>query len=573
MSNLFESLSDTQKEVVFEREGKFVLRACPGSGKTYTVAARLAHKVSKWKKKYQGISTISFTNVAWQEIEKQIQLYFNFQRSIPYPHYLGTIDSFINRLIFLPFGHLVMKCNKRPILVGEPHGVWSGGDRYYDTLFDKITFNIKDELVVLPLYQRKVKADSLKDMRLKKNKIRLNKTGYATQADANYYALKILENYPNVSKAVVKRFPMLIVDEAQDTSDIQMRIIDNLIKNGLKDILLVGDPDQAIFEWNEAKPELFNKKYEEWYQNSLTLNENWRSSQNICDFTFNLSSLPEQSRAVNEDIKDHEFIPEIITYNETTIKETIDRFIETCREANIEISIENVAVLYRSKILFNEITGVRSFNLNNLPWAENDRFTRDFLLGKYLYDKGDFKKGFRHIELAVFKAKHKVLFCSKSDLEMWTNKIGFTRYRKLVYQLLVSLPLTNCLIGEWVNKTNEVFKSRKNGISLKIKKNKDQITFDEIFSFDNTELIEKNYKIGTIHSAKGETFSAVLLILRKKCKGNQYYKSLLKKYNNAKENEELRIVYVAITRPRQLLILAVPDDEDKKMWENKLLSN
>jgi hypothetical protein len=39
---MFDILSDTQRKIVFEKEGKFVVRACPGSGKTYSVAARLA---------------------------------------------------------------------------------------------------------------------------------------------------------------------------------------------------------------------------------------------------------------------------------------------------------------------------------------------------------------------------------------------------------------------------------------------------------------------------------------------------------------------------------------------------
>src|SRR5205814_1426384 len=101
--------------------------------------------------------------------------------------------------------------------------------------------------------------------------------------------------------SIATRFPFLIVDEAQDTSDIQMRIIDLLIENGLSEVMLVGDPDQAIFEFNEAKPELFIQKYSEC-PNPLDLNENRRSSQKICDFTFNLSSLPGPSIAIDSEV-------------------------------------------------------------------------------------------------------------------------------------------------------------------------------------------------------------------------------------------------------------------------------
>jgi ATP-dependent exoDNAse (exonuclease V) beta subunit len=104
-------------------------------------------------------------------------------------------------------------------------------------------------------------------------KHRLIKAGYANQDDANYFAMKVLETYPNVAKAIIHRFPSFMVDEAQDTSEIQMRIIDLLIDNGLENIMMVGDPDQAIFEWHGAKPHLFVEKFNAWKENSILLNE------------------------------------------------------------------------------------------------------------------------------------------------------------------------------------------------------------------------------------------------------------------------------------------------------------
>ena len=69
---MFNSLSDEQKKIVFADLEKIVVRACPGSGKTFTVTARLANKISKWEDRYIGIAALSFTNTAWQEIEKNL---------------------------------------------------------------------------------------------------------------------------------------------------------------------------------------------------------------------------------------------------------------------------------------------------------------------------------------------------------------------------------------------------------------------------------------------------------------------------------------------------------------------
>jgi DNA helicase II / ATP-dependent DNA helicase PcrA len=71
---------------------------------------------------------------------------------------------------------------------------------------------------------------------------------------------------------------------------------------------------------------------------------------------------------------------------------------------------------------------------------------------------------------------------------------------------------------------------------------------------------------------KGETFEAVLVILKRKGLG-AYYKTLLQQKVSVRDSEELRIVYVGITRPRKLLMLAVPDLENESVWENKLISD
>lgn len=82
---MFESLSEKQREIVFEKSGKFVVRACPGSGKTYCVSARLARLILEWKNDYAGIAAVSFTNVAWQEIEKSIAMNLRLATEFHFP--------------------------------------------------------------------------------------------------------------------------------------------------------------------------------------------------------------------------------------------------------------------------------------------------------------------------------------------------------------------------------------------------------------------------------------------------------------------------------------------------------
>ena len=74
----------------------------------------------------------------------------------------------------------------------------------------------------------------------------------------------------------------------------------------------------------------------------------------------------------------------------------------------------------------------------------------------------------------------------------------------------------------------------------------------------------------TIHSVKGMTLEAILVFLSKKAVSTNYATILNNpaKYS-VNNNEELRIVYVACTRPRKLLWIAVPSD-DIDCWRNKL---
>lgn len=563
---MFETLSNNQREIVFDKSGKFVVRACPGSGKTFCVSARLARLISGWKKEYEGIAAVSFTNVAWQEIEKKFSEEFQLGDKIGFPHFIGTIDSFINKYIFLPYGHLVLKCKSRPTLVGEPHGIWTG--KYFsDSLFDNISYKIDGSFYAIN--EKVMPTNWQNNLNIIRSKKNINKGGFATQSDANYFAMKILEEFPQIAKAVSLRFPYLIVDEAQDTSEIQMRIIDLLITSGLNEVMLVGDPDQAIFEWNDARPDLLNQKFDDW-ENSIVLNESRRSSQLICNATFNISSLDEASTAVTEDVKNFDHTPRIILYD-NNLPQVVAEFLEECNQNGILVSEDTVAVIYRSKNLMNEITGIPEVPFGSSPWATHDNYTKDFAKGKFLYDNGDFKGGFKAIEKALLKQIRNLPFCSEETIEETIRRIGFVNFKSQIFNFINLLPETDTTLGNWVNKTNQILTEKKLKFQLNITNAGTSYTFKQVFLNESEKVADRNYRLGTVHSVKGETFDATLLILKTKGIGKAY-KTILNQNISISESEELRISYVGMTRPRKILVIAVPNQENKTAWENKLIA-
>lgn len=561
---MFESLSDKQREIVFDKSGKFVVRACPGSGKTYCVSARLARLILDWEKEYQGIAVVSFTNVAWQEIEEKYSEEFKIGNKISFPHYLGTIDSFVNKYIFLPYGHLILKCKGRPTLVGEPHGIWTG-KFFSDSLFDNISYKIDGTLYAMN--ERIMPQNWLNNQHIVNSKKNINKGGYATQSDANYFAMKILEAFPQIAKAIAFRFPYLIVDEAQDTSDIQMRIIDLLIENGLNQVMLVGDPDQAIFEWNDARPDLLNEKYNEW-ENSVVLNESRRSSQKICNFTYNISSLAEPSKAVSNDVKDFAHQPRVILYD-NNLPQIVADFILECKQNKIDVTKESVAVIYRSKNLFNDITGIPEVPYNSSPWSTHDNYTKDFARGKFLYDNGDYKGGFNAIEKAILKQAGKLSFCSEDTVEKMINKIGFIKFKSQIFAFINLLPKTDTTLGIWITATNKILTENNINFQLSINNVGADYSFNQVFQYESEEITDRNYRLGTVHSVKGETFEATLLVLKTKGIGKAY-KTILNQNISISDSEELRIAYVGMTRPSKILLIAVPNEDNKAAWDKKL---
>ncbi|HXA02084.1 MAG TPA: 3'-5' exonuclease, partial [Cytophagaceae bacterium] len=215
------------------------------------------------------------------------------------------------------------------------------------------------------------------------------------------------------------------------------------------------------------------------------------------------------------------------------------------------------------------ITGIKEIPFNTKVWSQHSSYTKDFARGKFLYDKGDFKKGFKLIEKAIVKIYNNLSHCKEEDIDQIISQHGFTKFRSNVFNIIKLLPNTNIAIGAWVTEVNKNFTNANIGKELQIENSGKNLSFQQLFLNENDKALNFNYRLGTVHSAKGETFEATLLILKSKGIGKAY-KTILRDNILISDSEELRIAYVGMTRPRKILVLAVPDAENKQAWENKL---
>ena len=331
-------LSDEQKEI-FNKSGKFVVKACAGSGKTFTLSEKLVYLINKNPNK--GIAILSFTNNAWKEIKKNLD---NWNVDIEYPNFIGTFDKFINKYIFYQYYYLLeefSEIDKRPTLVGDLGIPWKKGKykRDLEGFFDVFSFDSENNLIKTTKkglgfeFKKYNKNGEINQFykKLKKTKYNYFRQGFVTQADINYFSFKLIKKHKFISNIIANKFPIFLIDETQDTNEIKMKILKVIFNNpSVEEYMFVGDFNQAIYEWNGAKPELFEQLMEKYEVKDLK--ENWRSSQQICDFASKLTKT--EIKAVNEIYKDFQFAPKILGYEyknkNEELKEVITKFSKRC---------------------------------------------------------------------------------------------------------------------------------------------------------------------------------------------------------------------------------------------------
>ena len=567
--------TEQQRLIVEEKLGRFVVRSCPGSGKTYTVAARLARLLRKWDKAHTGVATLSFTNVAWKEIEQYLTQDFGIP-AIRYPHFLGTIDSFLNMYVFLPFGHMVMGCEGRPTLSGppydniEPTETWLLWGRQQcnkgQCKLNAISYEINGKLTSFN-NRSHFKNCTLDHVRCHALKQIFNRSGYATQSDANFFSMQLLQKYPFLAKAMARRFPYVIVDEAQDSSAIQMTIIDILAEAGLEEIMVVGDPDQAIFEWRTAEPSNFIAKYNEWKEDSVELDKNWRSTRNICAFASKLSEFSMEH--ADEELPDPGPEPRIVPYVSDDFGSLVHAFTQECEA--IDCDPTESAILCRSRSRIHKVTGVGQAKDwgKPSPWRKEAPLTRDLVFAAYAKDGGEWLNGFRIVEKALAKLQTSKNRVTIDDIRELHRSHGFSAWRAEVFQVLQLLPDTLSMpLGQWVDEARSKLQAvglAEQFVQIKVGENKEYyrtLNITDLLGGSGSALTTDGLVCDTVHAFKGKTLDAVLLIVGKKG-GSYSYKKVLN--DSLEENEELRIVYVAITRARKLLWVAVPK-EDHALW-------
>ncbi|MCB0766590.1 MAG: ATP-dependent helicase [Flavobacteriales bacterium] len=256
-----------------------VVSAVPGSGKTWLVAELIRRELINWTSSEGGIAALSFTNVGGDEIRRAVG------HDLDHPHFVGTLDAFLFRHVIRPFLPKVRPAWRPPRLIAadwEPFrwrkgpqnieletGISSGPGRKIH-LLDVAFVSENGGLPVLAYKPHRDAPLSILSAEhtstvLSAKKNLWEKTGWITHSDAAYLASWILGSAVAknaILAEVTRRYPLIVVDELQDTGFFLGKCVLDLLTTPAVRGVLVGDPDQAIYEFNGARPDLFQKFFE-----------------------------------------------------------------------------------------------------------------------------------------------------------------------------------------------------------------------------------------------------------------------------------------------------------------------
>lgn len=341
-------LNPEQSEAVL-LPGSVFLIACPGSGKTRALTYRIAYELSRLDSDRSFIVAITYTHRAADEIHERIEsLGVDTSRL-----WIGTIHSFCLEWIIKPYGIYLPELARgyRIIDQHEREKLLERLCEPYSKNRPKITFYDCDYYFTDTGYQL-----GCTDTR-KHQVINAVLTEYFRVLAENrqidfelilWYAFKLIEENPSISVLLSKLFPMVLIDEYQDTKRIQYLIIGSILRAGSGEtrLFIVGDPNQAIYGSLGGYPVVIDEL------RALTgiqidkreLSKNYRSSERIIRYfgNFNIYGTTIIAAASDRDF------PSLVTYsNQVPHDDLVDEIVKLIRYnvETLDIAPNEVCVL------------------------------------------------------------------------------------------------------------------------------------------------------------------------------------------------------------------------------------
>lgn len=368
---ILKGLTEEQENAVISTEGRIRVIAGAGSGKTRTLVHRYAYLRSILGVPQSDILCMTFTNKAAQEMKTRIA---EMSPGGAIGDFITTIHGFCVKFLrkeiyrlgypenFLIFDEEDMKGLVKEIL--EENSI----DRRKGTVGNHMEelAAFKATTPYIPRFILPESSETPGGAPLIGKMILRQKRYFALDFDDLLnFTLHLLNNFPEVRSQWQNQFQYIMVDEVQDCSYPEWELF-TILSSQYGNLFVVGDGDQAIYEWRGAHPELFVNYAPE---KDLFLKNNFRSLPNIVTLADNIiehnrNRLPRTSVTMRpaggfRTLFHH-------CQNEQKEAETLARTLMATRSKDA-LSWKDMAVLYRATYLSRSIE--QTFMREKIPYV------------------------------------------------------------------------------------------------------------------------------------------------------------------------------------------------------------
>jgi DNA helicase-2/ATP-dependent DNA helicase PcrA len=572
-------LNEKQKKAMLHLNNPALTLAIPGSGKTTLLLCRIYYLHSINNIKHENILTLTFSKASANDLENRYKKLFH---NLPSDLQFSTIHKFSYKIVrkyyqyrnvnftliegknaFLKINILknAYKLINNSIISNEDLEILINDISYVNNSMLKTEYpsNIKNFDKIYDSYKLNKKQHK-----------------YIDFDDMLLICLRVLEKHKNILDFYSDKYKYIQVDEAQDTSIVQHKIIALLCKKH-NNIFMVADDDQSIYGFRGAYPK-FLLDFKIHYNNATIyyLNENYRSSFQIIDTCNNFISKNNNryKKEINNTGKKNNNI-NIIEFLDINNR---NKYIIN----SIQLESKSIAILYRNNIsAINIINLLEKENFEFNIKGKNSNFFNHWLVNdiKAFFNLILINQDLDSFEKIYYKLNS---YISKNMIEYLNSNIRgrsvfdclienpkLKKFQKDTFRKLKSIFLSarakepleiiniikyelNYLnyLDEFANKSNNNYSNLKNKLQvLESIASEESSAFEFLNRLDKLNDYLKNHSnnnndkitLSTIHSAKGLEFDHVFII--------DINDDVLPQTIETIE-EDRRLLYVALSRAR-----------------------
>ena len=547
--------SDEQRAVLDSPHRITVVHAVPGSGKTAVFVELFLSKAITLAGTKKKIAALSFTTSASKEIEERSKGASNV-------HFVGTIDSFLLKYLLKPFGTLFGLPKSGVSIIPSPldeemraRTVRIGRTAQDDTSIFKIKFSggtIENPTFTYTKNHVKTQVPAAYVAAvLRAKEAEWQARGRFTHSDCQYFTAKMLSDNrisPIILNILAARFPWVLVDEFQDTGHFLYLSLKQILSHPQIKGLVVGDPDQLIFQFSGADPNNFSDLLSLSGAQRLPVTTSRRCPQNICDlagvFTNPGTTIVSADPQAIGNIQ-------VITYSRDP--NLTEQFVNDLIARVGDLGKTIVVTRRNSDVsrLQGEVAS-QDYEIKSLAPKSIHR-------GIYLFKSGKTNEAFKVLTRTISNLIWEEELLSPSD----KKDLDWVDWKKKIFTLMIKLekivPLESW--NQWVARakaaTGEIAQSYgivKNFSSLFKNDNnggaQSRALTENIIPILPTVLNDFHFK--NVHKAKGTEAPTVIWYIPKQSANHCIFRAC---FDTNPDLEEMRVAFVAITRSKKNLVI------------------